>query len=720
MPEVADVTVKAKAETGEAESNVKRLSREVRESGKAGEAGRGGLLGFVSTFVGIEAGARVFDFLKDQLVESVHAAEDAEKTHALLANAIKATGNASGQSIEGLEDMALHLSSITTTSKEAVLSVEQIEVRSKIPKGLFSETTQEALDLSAALGTSATQSANTLAKALENPATAAGALRRAHVFLSEEQQKAIKWDIKHGETLAAQTVILNAVKSAYGGAAEAVGQTFAGKLQIMQNQLENTKEAIGNALLPVLSQLLSLITPLTAGLAGGLQAAFAGLANIIAGATPIINLIGQTFRQVADDVQELAAGFFGTLQPAFAAISAAFGGVSKSGEGVAAFFNQLQIAIGRVGVAIYPVAIQFGTQLAGAIKSAIPVVEGLISAFVTKVLPVFVQVGEAIGVIVGFVVTRLFPTFFALEGFIVSRLVPIFQAIVGVIVADLLPVVQSLVSAFVTGVLPGLQKVWGEISSKLVPALENLWDKISPALIPALQFAGTILKDTLVPAFQLLGWVLGNVVFPAIGIVIDIISFLITVIGDILGPIAQVIGGFFRLESAILGVIGNVLSRVGSFVSGVVAWFQQLPGKIQAAGVAMMQGFINGILSLAGSVAGALSSVIHNAINAIPGGTALAHLAGIPGYALGTSNASGGIALVGEGSEPELVVGPHLSALARGSGVYPLSQLGGGETHVHVTVVPPDIYLDGDKITMGVLRRTPNVVRFATGLRGTI
>lgn len=746
MPEVEAVTVRARANTSEAEEGMGRLHRKIKEAGEAGAGGRAGILGFIGAFSAVEIAKSGVEFLTDQLKESVRAGEEAQRTDALLANALQQTGNASQQTQEGLEELAHKLSGVTTASAETVKGVEQIAVRAKIPKGLFDDTIKSSIDLSAALGIAAPQAANILTKALQNPANAAGLLRREHIALTLEQEKAIKADVAHGNSLGAQTIILDAVKKAYGGAAEAVGNTFAGKLQIMQNRLDETKEKIGQALLPVLGKLLDIINPIIGALGGALAGAFSQVGGGIDALSPILGLVSQTLQQVWGDAQELADAFTTALAPGIKAITNVFSGFGKGdANSVAIVFGNIQTAIGRVGIAIFPLVTALGTTLSGVIKTAIPIVEQLAQTFVSKVLPVILNVaGFVTGTLVPafitlakwivsnllpvveqiavFFVTKVLPVFIQVEGFVVSRLIPIFKAMVGVFITDILPILTSLVATFRANVLPALESLWQQIATKVIPTLENLWNKISPILIPALQFIGGLLKNTLVPAFQLVGWIIGNVVVPAISLAINIVVGIINVFATLIGWIVQVGVWFINLQTKIGGAIGGAAGVIGTFIGNVIGWFQQLPGKIFQAGVDMVNGFINGIKSLAGNVGKALGDMIHNAVNNLPGGAQLAHLAGIPGFAAGTQAAPGGVAVVGEGGEPELVVGPHYAALPKGAGVFPLSQLGGGGGQpvvVRVTIQAPDLYLDGDNLTRNVLRRTPNIVAQATGMRGT-
>lgn len=275
-----------------------------------------GMVGGVAVFAGVGAGiGAVTGFLQD----SVGVAQQAQQSQQLLANAIKDTNDASGQSVAGLDDYAEHLSTVTDYSKDTVEGVEQIALRAKIPKGLFDETTQEALDMAQAMGISAPNAANILTKALDDPKTAAAQLRREHINLTDAQQKAIAMDVKHGDSLKAQSVILDAVKGSYGGAAEAAGNTFAGKLGILQNQLENTKEKIGDAVLPILSRLMGAVMPLVTQFADKLPGALATATdffnkNLLPALNDVANIITSPVIPAIDTIAGKIGDFITYLQ----------------------------------------------------------------------------------------------------------------------------------------------------------------------------------------------------------------------------------------------------------------------------------------------------------------------------------------------------------------------------------------------------------------------
>jgi phage-related protein len=728
----------------------------------------------------VELATRGIELLTTGLKESVQEGAQAQLIEAQTAQVIKSTGGVAGVTADQVQGLADKYSHLTRFSNDSIQSTENLLLTFTNIRGqAFEPATAATLDLAQAMGEDTKSAAIQLGKALGDPAKGYAQLQRVGVTFNQAEIESIKTMQKHGDIAGAQAVILKELQTEFGGSAEAAGKTFAGQLAILNNQMTESKERIGKALIPVLAQLVGVLVPianiLSGVLVGAIQAmgaAFQGVSKIIGGSLapafqqfqPSLQILGSLLGTTSRYVQELAGYLVGQL---LGGLKGASGGVSTFQNvvnGINDFLKALGPVIASVNGYLFNLVqgIEAGSgpfaklrgvvlqvsgvisQLGTVVHGFLPVIQQLVENYIRNAANIFGQLAQllvgtvipAIATLAGwvarnlvpvlaqliaFVVSNVLPVFFALENFIVSRLIPIFKGIVNVIIADILPILTSLVSSFKANVLPALEQVWSQIAAKLIPALENLWDKISPILIPALQFVGAVLKAVLVPAFQILGWTLGNIVLPAIILVINIISFLINIIATVIGWVVRLGVAFLNVATNIANAIGNAGGTIQRFVGNVISWFQQLPGKIFQAGVDMIQGFINGIRSLAGGVASTLGNVIRGAIDALPGGAALAHLAGIPGFAAGTGGAPGGLAIVGEGGEPELVVGPHVVGLPRGSGVYPLSALppgnGGSAPVIHIHIAP-ELYLDSTPITQSVLRNTPKQVWAATGLRG--
>ena len=89
-----------------------------------------------------------------------------------------------------------------------------------------------------------------VAKALNDPIQGITALSRAGVSFTEQQKEQIKAMVEAGNIVGAQKIILAELTSEFGGAAKMAGGTFAGRLEILRNNLGDVAEEIGMALMP--------------------------------------------------------------------------------------------------------------------------------------------------------------------------------------------------------------------------------------------------------------------------------------------------------------------------------------------------------------------------------------------------------------------------------------------------------------------------------------
>jgi hypothetical protein len=215
----------------------------------------GGVLGKgLAVGAGVAIGAGVA--LTAVLADSVAGAMEAEKGQAALEAVLRSTGGASGMTAEAVNDLASSLSEVTTFEDDAIVAGDNMLLTfTNIGKDVFPAATEAMLDMSTATGQDMQSSAVQLGKALNDPIAGVSALSRVGVTFTEQQKEQIKAMQDAGDTAGAQKVILAELSKEFGGAAEAAGSTFAGKMEILNNQIGNVKDEIGAALIPVLADL---------------------------------------------------------------------------------------------------------------------------------------------------------------------------------------------------------------------------------------------------------------------------------------------------------------------------------------------------------------------------------------------------------------------------------------------------------------------------------
>src|SRR5512139_254905 len=153
-------------------------------------------------------------------------------------------------------NLADSFSKVTPYEDDMILKGENMLLTfTNIGKDVFPMATQTMLDMRTALGQDLNSSAMQLGKALNDPVQGITALRRVGVNFTDAQEAMIKKMVESGDVMGAQKLILQELQVEFGGSAKAAGETFAGKMEILKNNIGNVKEAIGTAFLPVLSQL---------------------------------------------------------------------------------------------------------------------------------------------------------------------------------------------------------------------------------------------------------------------------------------------------------------------------------------------------------------------------------------------------------------------------------------------------------------------------------
>lgn len=227
---------------------------------------------------------------------AVKSAMDAESAVADLEAVLKSTGGVANVTLDELTKNAAALQKITKFSDEAVMSAQGMLLTfTNIGEDVFPDATMAALDMAEKFGMDASQAAITLGKALNDPISGVGALRRIGVMLTDQQEEQIKSFMEVGDIASAQAIIMKELAVEIGGVAEAAGATSSGQMAQFMNQLDDMKEIIGNALIPVLIRFMNAITPLIikfSEASPAMQNTVIAIGAIVAAAGPVVTVIG--------------------------------------------------------------------------------------------------------------------------------------------------------------------------------------------------------------------------------------------------------------------------------------------------------------------------------------------------------------------------------------------------------------------------------------------
>lgn len=296
-------------------------------------------LGIMGGLLGANVISAGFQALRQGFADVTSIAKQDEQVQAQTAAAIKSTGDASGLSATQVEDYATQLSKVTPYSRDAIQQGENMLLTfTGIGKQTFPQATQAVLDMATAFKSSGKQMdiseiAIMVGKALQDPISGVTNLRRVGVQLSDQQQQQVKDFMAVGDAADAQKVIIQELGREFGGSALAQGQTFAGQQEIIGEQITQTKEKIGAALLPVLGTLATSALP-------GVNAALGMVPGIIQRITPGLEMLGQLFGDVATAASTWLGKVLGVAPQVASAVESVGGGLVAADTNVASAGQQ--------------------------------------------------------------------------------------------------------------------------------------------------------------------------------------------------------------------------------------------------------------------------------------------------------------------------------------------------------------------------------------------
>lgn len=212
--------------------------------------------GLKSAFVlagGVALGRAIKTFTFD-------AAMEARKVGAQTDAVIESTGGAAKVTAEEIAALAEQISNYSGIEDEAIqegqnllLTFKRIRNETGAGNKIFDQATKILTDMSVALGTDVKSGAIQVGKALNDPVKGVSALTRVGVTFSEKQKTLISRLAETGDIAGAQRIILEELRSEFGGSARAAGKVDPYKR--LGVRLGNLGEMVGTKVLPVMDAL---------------------------------------------------------------------------------------------------------------------------------------------------------------------------------------------------------------------------------------------------------------------------------------------------------------------------------------------------------------------------------------------------------------------------------------------------------------------------------
>jgi len=145
--------------------------------------------------------------------------------------AFDAMGAHIGIAREEMEKFAKTAEENTRFSREQVQGAQTVLLRFVDVQGVVFERAQKlSLDLAEAMGGDAAGAAQLLGRAMESPILSARLLRQVGIYLTEQQKEQVKAFTESGHQMEAQKIVLDELQKRYGGLADKIGNTTAGKV----------------------------------------------------------------------------------------------------------------------------------------------------------------------------------------------------------------------------------------------------------------------------------------------------------------------------------------------------------------------------------------------------------------------------------------------------------------------------------------------------------
>jgi len=357
------------------------------------------------------------------------------------------------------------------------------------------------------------------------------------------------------------------------GDGDVTSSGFAGFLEGLGGAARKVFDAIGPAVSTLVPQIVSL------------WSAFSPLQMIFAAIGPLIPQLVGAFGQLAGTVGGALGSALTALMPVLMELSSAL--VQGLGTAFAAIVPVAIQLIGMLGdtfaqlmpvlVPIVMTIVQLATSL---ISQLAPIITNLISSILPPLVNIFGNILGAIGPVITMIAGLLIP--------IIQALMPVVVTVFGVIASIItaaMQIVQGIIQV-VTGIISGN---WDQVWAGIGNIFGGIWNTIVAVVSGAIQIVASVIGSYI-------NWVAG-------------------IVGSVLGNISLFFSDTWT----------NITNGVSGFVNGFLQFFLDLPGKIMNAlagagtwllgiGKNIIDGLINGITGMAGTVAKAILGLVPEAI----------------------------------------------------------------------------------------------------------
>lgn len=257
----------------------------------------------------LAAGAAVGAFAVKLAVDGVKAAIEDEAAQVRLATALKNTTGATNEQIAAIEKQILKTSLATGIADDQLRPALSRLAVATGDTAKAQDLLNLALDISASTGKPLEAVTQALGKAYEGNTTSLG---RLGVGLGAADIKALGLE-----------GTIKQLSDTFGGAAAAQAETFQGKLARLQVAIDETKEGIGAALLPILTELFTFVNTYVVPIVTDLAKSFeSGVTPAVGRAKAIFtDILLPALKEIWEFLQNLFKPILSVLVAAFQSVT---------------------------------------------------------------------------------------------------------------------------------------------------------------------------------------------------------------------------------------------------------------------------------------------------------------------------------------------------------------------------------------------------------------
>lgn len=389
---------------------------------------------------------------------------------------------------------------------------------------------------------------------------------------------------------------------------------------------------LGKVALSVIGQIILKFTEFAANntelfkVIGQVAAAFSGLLiakNVFSLLSTSVLSLGKSFLNpttiILSSIALLAAGFFhlyNTSEDFRNMINKLGNDISQALAPVAPVFKEALIVASRSIAefieSIMPLLNDVFMRIAETFAAIMPSVTSLLIQLIPVIQQIF-NLGLALATMTINLLSAIIPPLMQIAEIVIPLIANVIASLIPVItpILNLITNIINVVGGALMQILPQLITSIAQIAEVVAPIIQNIADILGRVLPPIINILGAILIPILQGLVDFLGFVAS-----AIGLVVEIIAYFCTASQE--------------LGAAITDFILGIRDNIGQWFSDIGNWFTNLPGMIWNAisdigtwlidaGRNLIQGLIDGIVSMAGKIWDAIKNVCGGAIDFVKG-----------------------------------------------------------------------------------------------------